>query len=83
MTELSRDLAEEFPDKAEAIHALKISDAHFRTLLERNHSLWLEIKNIQSGQHPASDETLEKLEKQRLAVLDQIANMLAKAQSGS
>lgn len=79
MTELSHDLAEEFPNKAEAIHALKVSNAHFRTLLERNHTLWLEIRQIQSGQHPASDETLETLEKQRLAILDQIADMLAKA----
>ena len=79
MTELSQDLAEEFAGRAEAIHALKAKDAHFRTLLERNHTLWKEIQQIQKGLKPADDEAWETLEKQRLVVLDQIAAALAAA----
>lgn len=77
MTELSQDLAEEFAGQAAAIHALKGRDAHFRALLERNHVLWKEIQQIQKGLKPADDDAWETLEKQRLAVLDQIAAALA------
>lgn len=76
MSDLSQDLAEEFAGRAEAIHALKARDAHFRTLLERNHALWKEIQQIQKGLKPAGDEAWETLEKQRLAILDQIAAAL-------
>jgi len=73
MSDLSQDLAEEFAGKAEIIHKLKSESAHFRTLLERNHVLWKEIQQIQKGIRPAEDEAWERLEKERLAVLDEIA----------
>ena len=70
---LDQALAEEFTDKGEVIHSLKASDPHFRTLLELNHDLWKQIQQIQKGIAPAEDTVLEKLEKRRLAVLDEIA----------
>lgn len=73
---LDHALAEEFSGRAAKIHALKASDAHFRKLLERNHGLWLEIQQVQKELKPSSDEHLETLEKQRLAVLDEIARYL-------
>lgn len=79
MTDLSQDLVEEFADKADLIHALKARDAHFRTLLERNHVLWKEIQQIQKGLKPADDDAWRTLEKQRLALLDQIGAALAAA----
>jgi uncharacterized protein len=72
-------LAEEFGTRIADVHRLKVSNAHFRTLMERNHGLWKEIQHIQSGISPADDLTLEVLEKRRLAILDEIAVMLAKA----
>lgn len=80
MTTLSHDLAEEFPDKGDVIQQLKRSNAHFAHLLERNHALWKEIQQIQKGVKPAEDEAHETLEKQRLAVLDEIADMVAAAE---
>ncbi len=76
MTHLDDALAEEFADKADAIHALKMSDGRFRALLEQNHSLWKQIQQIQKGIAPAEDAVLEDLEKRRLVVLDQIAARL-------
>ena len=73
---LDHALAEEFSGRAAEIHALKASDAHFRKLLERNHELWREIQQVQKELKPSSDEHLETLEKQRLAVLDEIAQYL-------
>lgn len=81
MTTVSDDLIEEFGDKGELIHALKLRDSHFRRLLEDNHALWKEIQQIQKGIAPAEDEALETLEKRRLVVLDQIASAIANAQS--
>lgn len=71
-TNLDQALAEEFADKAEAIHALKASDSSFRDLLEQNHDLWKQIQQIQKGIAPADDAVLEDLEKRRLLILDQI-----------
>lgn len=75
-THLDHALAEEFSGRSAEIHALKASDAHFRKLLERNHDLWRQIQQVENGLKPSSDEHLETLQKQRLAVLDEIARYL-------
>lgn len=75
---LDQALAEEFADKAEAIHALKASDPDFRALLEQNHDLWKQIQQIQKGIAPTDDAVLETLEKQRLLLLDQIAGRIGR-----
>lgn len=75
---LDHALEGEFGGRADAIHALKAKDAHFRGLLERNHALWKEIQHIQQGLEAAEDSRLETLRKQRLHVLDEIAALLAK-----
>jgi len=76
---LDHALEEEFQGKGAIIHALKVKDAHFRGLMERNHALWKEIQKIQNGIEAADDARHETLEKQRLVVLDEIAKMVAKA----
>lgn len=76
---LDHALAEEFGGQIAEVHKLKASSAHFRTLLERNHALWKDIQKIQTGVAPTDDFTLEDLEKRRLAILDEIAKMLAAA----
>ena len=79
MSHLDDALAEEFADKADAIHALKATDGRFRDLLEQNHQLWKQIQQIQQiqkGIAPAEDAVLEELEKRRLLVLDEIAARL-------
>ncbi len=72
-THLDRALAEEFAGQEAIIHKLKTSQPGFKALMEENHELWEQIQAIQNGVKPASDETLETLEKQRLAILDKIA----------
>jgi uncharacterized protein YdcH (DUF465 family) len=73
---LDQALAEEFSDKADAIHALKATDAGFRELLQQNHDLWKQIQQIQKGITPTEDAVLEDLEKRRLVLLDEIAARL-------
>ena len=79
MSHTPHTLAEELPEYAEAMAALKQSDAHFSKLADRYTELNDEIYRIESELTPASDETAETLKKQRLALLDELAEYLSKA----
>lgn len=73
------ELAEVFPDDAEALHRLKLTDAHFARLAEQHHAVNREIHRVETEIEPASDERLEELKKERLHLLDEIAAMLEAA----
>lgn len=77
MSHVPHELHEEFPKAAERIHALKLADPHFARTADRYHELNREIHRIESDIAPASDQHLELLKKQRLALLDEIAQLLA------
>lgn len=77
MSHVPHELHEEFPDHAEAMRRLKTSNAHFGKLADRYHDLNRNIHRIETDIEPASDETLEVMKKQRLALKDEIAGMLA------
>ncbi len=77
---LDNALAGEFSGHGDTIHKLKTTNAHFRNLMEKNHELFVEIKNIQAEVTPTSDETLRDLEKKRLALLDEIGTMISVAE---
>ncbi|MCA3254887.1 DUF465 domain-containing protein [Bradyrhizobium sp.] len=76
MSDHGHSLHAEFPDAQAALAELKTGNAHFRTLAERYHELAQEIFRIEAGLQASSDERLETLKKQRLAILDEIAAML-------
>jgi uncharacterized protein YdcH (DUF465 family) len=75
------DLHSEFPNDGDILHALKLEDAHFRTIADRYHDLNREIHRIESEVEAASDERLEGLKKQRLALLDDVATMISTRRS--
>ena len=77
------ELHDEFPDAAEAIHHLKLTDAHFAKLAEQHHTVNREIHRIESEIDAASDDRLEALKKERLHLLDEVAAMLAAAPEGA
>lgn len=81
MSHTPHELAAEFPDDSAAIHRLKNSDAHFARLADTYHELNREIHRIDSEVEAASDERTELLKKQRLALLDEVAGLLAKARA--
>ena len=76
MSHTPHELHEEFPEKAERIHLLKISDAHFRKLFDEYHEVNRAIHRMETEVEPVSDQTLEDMKKQRLALKDEIASML-------
>lgn len=78
---LDHALEQEFAGHADTIHQLKMSDPHFKALLELNHSIWREIHNIENGVTPASDDYLTSLRKQRLSILDDVAKLVSDAEA--
>ena len=77
MSHTPHDLHSEFPDAAGALHTLKEGNPHFVKLADQYHDLNREIHRIDSGIDAASDDRTEQLKKERLAILDQVAAMIA------
>jgi uncharacterized protein len=77
MSHTPHELAEEFPDKAEAIHALRAESAHLARLADAYHEINRAIHRMETDVEPVADETLVAARKQRLALKDEIAAMLA------
>ncbi len=76
MTVEPHDLAHEFPEYKAQIHELKLGNAHFSKLFEAYHATNKEIHRIEVNIETTSDEYLEGLKKQRLALKDEIFGIL-------
>lgn len=74
------ELHDEFPHDAETLHRLKIGDAHFNSLAARYRAVNRAVHRIETEIEPASDGYAEQLKRQRLALLDEIALMIEKAE---
>ncbi len=78
MTHVPHQLAEEFPAMATRICDLKQSDPHFAVVAakyeEANHLVHLAESNIK----PLDDVEMLNLRKERLALKDEIAQLLAR-----
>ena len=77
VTHVPHELAEEFPDKAEKIHELKMTNAHFAKLFDEYHLINREIHRIETQVEAASDERSTDLRKKRLHLKDEIAAILS------
>jgi uncharacterized protein YdcH (DUF465 family) len=76
MTDLTNDLAEEFPDHAEEIERLTRENARFEALRRRNRELWLRIQDLQSNPMNAIRDERKQLEVERLGILDEMSLIL-------
>jgi uncharacterized protein len=77
MSHTPHELNEMFPDKVDAIHRLKLENAHFAKLADQYHEVNRAIHRIETEVEPTSDAHAEELKKQRLALSDEITSMLA------
>ena len=75
----NHSLALELPEYKEAIHRLKLSDAHFAKLFDEYHATDKEIHRIEQGAEVSSDSYIENLKKQRLHIKDALFSMLRSA----
>ncbi len=76
MTTTHTDLVHELPEFRDAIHELKICDAHFRYLFDQYHRLAKEIHRIDTGIEAVSDAYATTVKKRRLALMDEMMEML-------
>jgi uncharacterized protein YdcH (DUF465 family) len=70
---------EEFPDHADAMHALKESNAHFAKLFDEYHTVNRAIHRAETDVAPTDDMHMGEMRKQRMALKDQIAAALRDA----
>ena len=70
------DLVHELPEFKEAIHELKMNDAHFARLFKEYHELDHEVLRIEENVETTSDEFLESRKKKRLNLKDNLLKML-------
>lgn len=70
------ELANEFPEHKEAIHELKINNAHFKKLFDAYHEVDRHIYRIEAQNEVVTDEHLEDLKKERIKLKDELYQML-------
>ncbi len=76
MSHVPHEIAEEFPEYKERIHALKINDAHFARLFDEYHELNREIHRIEAAGVNVSDTEFERLKLVRVRLKDEIYESL-------
>ncbi len=81
MSNTPHELAAEFPNDHALLHDLKMNNPHYVTLADRYHEVNGEIHRIEAEIETPSDEYTETLKKKRLALLDEIAAIVAKAKA--
>ena len=77
MPHTPHQLAEEFPAKVDALHALREKDENFRKLTDTYHEVNHALHRAETRLDPVSEEEEARLRRQRLALKDQIAARLA------
>ncbi len=79
MSNTPHQLQQEFPDQVEALHALKLSDAHFAKAVDRYNDVNHQIHLAETNVEPAEDLAIIEMRKERMALKDQIAAALRAA----
>ncbi|UWQ90271.1 DUF465 domain-containing protein [Rhodobacteraceae bacterium M382] len=79
MSHTPHELAEEFPDKVDAISALKQSDAHFAKLSEEYHEINRAVHRAETNVEPIEELAEVGLRKKRAALKDEIWGILSKS----
>lgn len=76
MSHTPHQLAEEFPEHVEKLHALKISDNHFERLFEEYDEVNRDIFNAETNAKPTDDFHMDTMRKNRMRLKDEIYGML-------
>ena len=68
-----------FPEYRDLITRLKTTDRHFLNVFDKHNELDQKIKNMESGIEPATNLGIEALKKEKLALKDELYQILRKA----
>jgi uncharacterized protein len=77
MSDHGHDLHSAFPEDSEALQLLKIESPEFRAIASRYHEVARIIHRAEAGLEPVGDVQLEEWKKERLALLDRVAGLVA------
>jgi len=72
MSHTPHELAEEFPNHVEKMHALKLTDAHFAKLFDAYHEVNRAVHRAETNLEPTDDAHEAKLRKERTRLKDEI-----------
>ena len=78
MSNTPHELADDFPGKADKIHALKQEDAHFAKLADAYHEINRAVHRAETGVEPVSEQAEQEMRRKRMGLKDQIAGILSK-----
>ena len=76
MTLLHHPLIDEFPDKKDQMHALKMSSSKFRRLAHEYEGIDKSIVRAEQGIEIVNDDYLAEIKKERLHLKDVIYQMI-------
>ncbi|KEJ90955.1 YdcH family protein [Sulfitobacter donghicola] len=76
MSNTPHELHEEFPEQLEKMAALRQSDAHFAKMSETYHTVNRAIHRAETDVEPTSDDNMQSMRRERLALKDAIAAYL-------
>jgi len=76
MTHTPHELAEEFPEYAEEIHQLKMTDSHFTKLADDYHAVNRQVHRMETEVEAVSTDTEKHARERRVHLKDQIAQYL-------
>ncbi|ABS69116.1 YdcH family protein [Xanthobacter versatilis] len=78
MSHTPHELAADFPEYAEKIQALKLSDAHFAKLSEAYHEVNRQVHRAETDVEPTGDAEIEALRRERVRLKDELFAILSK-----
>ncbi len=78
MSHTPHELAEEFPEKVDAMRDLKQTDAHFSKLSDTYHEVNRAIHRAETNVEPVEELAEVDLRKKRAALKDEIWGILSK-----
>lgn len=78
MSENQHDLSHEFPEFKDTIHTLKVSDQHFKKLLDDYHDITKAIHRAEQRIDKISEQEEGKLRQIRLRLKDQLYAQLVR-----
>jgi len=82
LTHTPHELAEEFPEFTDAMQKLRQSNAHFDKLSDEYHELNRAVHRAETDVEPTDDLHMAEMRKQRLAVKDEIHQILLQGSAG-
>ncbi|MFN3936946.1 MAG: YdcH family protein [Gemmobacter sp.] len=77
MSHTPHELADEFPEAADRIHQLKLSNAHFARLFDEYHEVNRAVHRAESRVEVVTEDHETDLRRRRMRLKDEIARMLS------